>query len=149
MYKHILVATDGSKLSRKAIATAVSLANALGSRLTGVYVIPPFNPGVYGEAMMMYVPALTPAGHRDAFKREGKKALDVVDAMARAAGLDNGSALLAAEHPWEGVIRTAKAKKCDLIVMASHGRRGIAGLVLGSETTKVLTHSKIPVLVCR
>ncbi len=148
MYKHILVPTDGSKLSRKAIATAVSLAKEVGARLTGVYVIPPFNPGLYGDAMM-YVPALTPAGHREAFKREGKKALDVVDAMARAAGLDNGAALLAADHPWEGIIRTAKGKKCDLIVMASHGRRGIAGLVLGSETTKVLTHSRIPVLVCR
>ena len=57
--------------------------------------------------------------------------------------------MLIADTPWEGIIRTAKAKKCDLIVMASHGRRGLAGLLLGSETTKVLTHSKIPVLVCR
>ena len=148
MYKHILVPTDGSKLSDKAAATAVGLAKSLGARLTGVYVIPPFSPTIYGEGLM-YAPGITPASHREAFKREGKKALDAVDNLARAAGVDSGRALLAAFHPWEGLIRTAKAKKCDLIVMASHGRRGIAGLILGSETTKVLTHSKVPVLVCR
>ena len=67
----------------------------------------------------------------------------------RAAGTEYGRMILTADNPWEGVIRAAKAKKCDLIVMASHGRHGLAGLLLGSETAKVLTHSKIPVLVCR
>ena len=148
MYRHLLVPTDGSKLSNKAIAAAVDLAKSLGARLTGVYVIPPYSPTMYGEALM-YAPAISPASHREAFKREGKKALDVVQSVAGAAGVDSGRATLAAFYPWEGILRTAKAKKCDLVVMASHGRRGIAGLILGSETTKVLTHSKVPVLVCR
>jgi nucleotide-binding universal stress UspA family protein len=148
MYKHILVPTDGSKLSKKAVAAAVGLAKSLGARLTGVYVIPPFSPTMYGEALM-YAPEISATSHREAFKREGKKALDTVASMARAAGLDAGRAMLSALSPWEGITSTAKGKRCDLIVMASHGRRGIAGLILGSETTKVLTHSKVPVLVCR
>jgi nucleotide-binding universal stress UspA family protein len=79
----------------------------------------------------------------------GRKALAAVEIESQAARVPYGSAILAADTPWEGIVRAAKAKKCDLIVMASHGRRGLAGLLLGSETTKVLTHSRIPVLVCR
>ena len=148
MYKHILVSTDGSKLSGKAIRTAVMLARALGARVTGVYVIPPYPPPMYGEAMI-YAPAMSSAKYRDSAKRAGKKALAAVEIEAQTAGVACAAALLAAADPWEGIVRTAKAKKCDLVVMASHGRRGLSGFLLGSETTKVLTHSKIPVLVCR
>ena len=148
MYQHILVPTDGSKLSRTAIRAAVNLAKAVGARVTGVYVIPPYVPPMYGEGFV-YATGLSSARHRNAVKRDGKKALAVVEIEARIAGIDSAEAMLAAPNPWEGVLRTAKAKKCDLIVMASHGRRGLAGLLLGSETSKVLTHSKIPVLVCR
>ena len=91
----------------------------------------------------------SPSRYRETVKREGKKALAVLEIEAQAAGVESREAMLAAPTPWEGIIRTAKSKKCDLIVMASHGRRGLAGLLLGSETTKVLTHSKTPVLVCR
>jgi nucleotide-binding universal stress UspA family protein len=90
-----------------------------------------------------------PERQRAAAKRAGKKALDEIEAMADAAGIEFGSTIVAASTPWEGILKTAKAKRCDLVVMASHGRRGLSGLLLGSETTKVLTHSKIPVLVCR
>jgi nucleotide-binding universal stress UspA family protein len=148
MFKHILVPTDGSKLSGKAIRSAVRLAGATGAKVTGVYVIPPYLPPMSGEALM-YMPAMSHEKFRASAKRAGQKALAAVEAEARAASVASGSALLAATNPWEGIVRTAKAKKCDLIVMASHGRRGLAGLLLGSETTKVLTHSKIPVLVCR
>lgn len=144
MYENILVPTDGSKLSMKAVKAAVKLAAALGARMTGVYVIPAAMPPIYGDAMIYL-----PGKDRAVAKRQGKKALDEVERAARAAGIRCASVLTAAGAPWEGVLKTAKAKRCDLIVMASHGRRGLAGLLLGSETTKVLTHSKVPVLVCR
>jgi len=148
MFKHILVATDGSKLSGKAIRTAIKLAEATGAKVTGIYVIAPYVAPAYGEGMM-YMPAVSPKRYREITERTARKALAVVEIEARTAKIEYRSAMLTADNPWEGIIRTAKAKKCDLIVMSSHGRRGLAGLLLGSETTKVLTHSKVPVLVCR
>jgi nucleotide-binding universal stress UspA family protein len=148
MFKHILVSTDGSKLSGKAIATAVRLAAATGAKLTGAYVIAPFTPPIYGEAAI-YVPAVSPKRYKELAGREARKALAAIEIEARTAGVEYRGASLTAGTPWEGILRTARGGKCDLIVMASHGRRGLAGLLLGSETTKVLTHSKIPVLVCR
>ena len=148
MYQHILVSTDGSKLSHKAVRTAARLAKAVGARVTGLYVIPPYVPPMYGEGVI-YSQVNSPQRHRELVKRAGRKALAVVEIEAQAAGVASGGAILAAQNAWQGIIRTAKTKKCDLIVMASHGRRGLAGLLLGSETSKVLTHSKIPVLVCR
>lgn len=148
MFKHILVSTDGSKLSGKAIRAAARLAAATGAKLTGCYVIAPYVPPMYGEAAV-YVPAISPKRYQELTGREARKALAVAEIEARTAGVDYRGTSLVAGTPWEGIIRAAKSKKCDLIVMASHGRRGLAGLVLGSETTKVLTHSKIPVLVCR
>jgi nucleotide-binding universal stress UspA family protein len=148
MYKHILVPTDGSKLSQKAITAAAELAKASGAKLTGVYVIPPYTPPVYGEGVA-YVPEMTPKAYKELTDREARKALAAVEVEGEAAGVDTKVASLTHAHPWEGIIRTARSKKCDLIVMASHGRKGLAGLLLGSETTKVLTHSTIPVLVCR
>lgn len=148
MYKHILVSTDGSKLSGKAIRTAVKLAHATGAKVTGVYVIAPFVTPAYAEGML-YVPGLSPKRYQEITEREARKALAAIEIEARTGGVQYATTMLTADNPWEGIIRTAKAKRCDLIVMASHGRRGLAGLLLGSETTKVLTHSKIPVLVCR
>ena len=148
MYKHILVPTDGSRLSQKAIKTAARLAKATGARVTGVYVIPSYTPAMYGEGVM-YGPQVSPKRYMEMAEREAKKALAVVEVETQTCGVAGGSTMLTANNPWEGIIRAAKAKKCDLVVMASHGRRGLAGLVLGSETTKVLTHSTIPVLVCR
>jgi nucleotide-binding universal stress UspA family protein len=148
MYKHILIPTDGSKLSTKAIKTAVRLAKSFGAKLTAVYVIPPYVPPVYGEAVI-YVPEVTPKRYKEITGREAKKALAAVDTEAQAAGIDAKSIEVTADQAWQGIVRAARSRGCDLIVMASHGRRGLAGLLLGSETTKVLTHSKIPVLVCR
>jgi nucleotide-binding universal stress UspA family protein len=148
MFKHILVPTDGSKLSAKAIRIAVRLARDTGAKVTGAYVIAPYVPPAYGEAAI-YVHAVSQKRYKALTEREARKALAAVEVDARTSGIEYGSTMLTAMNPWEGIIRAAKAKKCDLIVMASHGRRGLAGLLLGSETTKVLTHSKTPVLVCR
>ena len=148
MFTHILVPTDGSKLSEKAIKTAATLAKTLSAKVTGVYVIPPYVPPVYGEAAI-YVPEVTPKRYKEITAREAKTALTTVEAVAKTAGIDCKTVAVTADQAWEGIVRTAHSKGCDLIVMASHGRRGLSGLLLGSETTKVLTHSKTPVLVCR
>jgi nucleotide-binding universal stress UspA family protein len=148
MYKHILVPTDGTKLSARAVRAAVALARTCGARITGVYVIPPYVPPVYAEGML-YVADIGPRRHKELMAKAAKKALDALGAEARRGRVACASATPLADQPWDGILKTARAKRCDLIVMASHGRRGIAGLLLGSETTKVLTHSKIPVLVCR
>jgi nucleotide-binding universal stress UspA family protein len=148
MFKHILVSTDGSKLSGKAIRTAVRLAAATGAKLTGSYVIAPYMAPMYGEAAM-YVPAVSPKRYKELTAREARKALAAIEIEARTGGVEYRAASLVADTPWEGIIRTAKARQCDLIVMASHGRRGIAQALLGSETQRVLTHSRIPVLVVR
>ena len=148
MYKHILVPTDGSRLSVKEIKAAAQLAKAIGAKLTGVYVIPPYVPPMYGEAVV-YVPEVSPRRYKELSQKEAKKALAAVEIEAQTAGVPCKALSLTADQAWQGIIRTAHAKKCDLIVMASHGRRGLTGLLLGSETTKVLTHSKTPVLVCR
>jgi nucleotide-binding universal stress UspA family protein len=148
MFKHILVPTDGSRLSQKAVRKAAALARAFGARLTGVYVSPPYPPPVYGEAMA-YVPEVSRKRFDALMRKEAAKALAVVEIEAKTSGVDSRKATVTESDPWRGILRAAASAKCDLIVMASHGRRGLAGLLLGSETVKVLTHSKIPVLVCR
>ena len=109
--------------------------------------IPPYTPP-YGEAAI-YVAGLTAKRYKEAAQRTARKALAALKIEAGIAGVPCQTLTVTAPSPWEGIIASAKRKKCDLIVMASHGRRGLTGLILGSETTKVLTHSKIPVLVCR
>jgi nucleotide-binding universal stress UspA family protein len=148
MYKHILVATDGSKLSAKAVKTAVRLAKTLGAKLTAAYVISPYVPPMYSEAVA-YAPPITLQKYRQLAGREAKKALAGAEIEAQTAGISCSTVSTTNEQPWLGIVRTAQSRKCDVIVMASHGRRGLSGLLLGSETNKVLTHSKIPVLVCR
>ena len=148
MYKHILVATDGSKLSAKAIKTATRLASSLGARLTGVYVVrEPLAP-MYSEASGS-VPQMSPRKFKEVTEREARNALSMVETEAQAAGVECSTLRLSNNQPHAGILRAADSKKCDLIVMASHGRRGLSAMLLGSETNKVLTHSSIPVLVCR
>jgi len=147
MYKHILVPTDGSKLSAKAVRTAARLAKICGARITGVYVIAPDLPPVYAEGAMYG--GLSSRNYKELKEKEAKKALAVVDIEAQTSGVRASMISFTKDQPWRAIIDTARSKKCDLIVMASHGRRGLSGLLLGSETAKVLTHSKIPVLVCR
>jgi nucleotide-binding universal stress UspA family protein len=146
VYKHILVPTDGTALSLKAARAAGKLAAKLGARMTAIYVIEPFMPPMAAEGMM-YPNSYSAREHEKSMQRLADKALAKV---ALAAG-EVKCATLARVHvrPWEAIVEAAKARRCDLIVMASHGRRGLAGLLLGSETQKVLTHSRTPVLVCR
>ena len=148
MYKHILVSTDGSDLSTKAIRTAVALAGATGAKLTGVYVIAPFVATDYGEGVA-FGPAISRKSYREITAREARVALAAIEIEAGAGGVKCATMTITADSPWAGILVAAKSKGADLIVMASHGRRGLDAVVLGSETTKVLTHSTIPVLVCR
>ena len=147
MYRHILVPTDGSKLSAKAIRTAARLAKLCGAKLTGLYVIPSYIAPVHAEGMTYGM--ISPRSYKELTGKEAKKALAVVEIEAQTSGVDVSKISLTADQPWRAIIGTARSKRCDLIVMASHGRRGLSALLLGSETAKVLTHSKTPVLVCR
>jgi nucleotide-binding universal stress UspA family protein len=145
MYKHILVPTDGSPLSLKAARAAARLAKPLKARITAFYVIEPFTPPMSAEGMAFRM-------QQDIREYEQGARRSADRALAKAATAAGGKCDTAAvvhENPWEAIIKAADSKKCDLIVMASHGRRGISALLLGSETQKVLTHSKTPVLVCR
>ena len=149
MYRHILVPTDGSKLSAKAIKTAARLAKLCGAKLTGLCVTPTYVAPVYAEGMTYGM--VSSRSYKKLKEREARKALAVVDIEAQTAGVAVlvSKISLTGDQPWRAIIGTARSKKCDLIVMASHGRRGLSALLLGSETAKVLTHSRIPVLVCR
>ncbi len=142
MYRHILVATDGSRFSAAAIRMAAGLARSLGAKLTGLHVVAPYLPAHGGAYASL-------SGFRRAVRNEARQALAAFVARARAQGVATFAASALGGEPWRVILRTARSRKCDLIVMASHGRRGLAGLLLGSETAKVLSHSKIPVLVCR
>jgi nucleotide-binding universal stress UspA family protein len=146
MYKHILVPTDGSPLSLKAARTAARLAAPLKAKITTVYVSPPYPPPISAEGIV-YHQSYSEAEYARDIRKVAKRATGKVEAAAGKVACVGISAV--GEHPWKAIIEVARSKKCDLIVMASHGRRGLAGLLLGSETQKVLTHSKTPVLVCR
>jgi nucleotide-binding universal stress UspA family protein len=144
MYKRILVPTDGSEITRKAVANAASLAKAFGARLYAISIKEPFPYSAISE--MQPTP---PQEFYDAQERIASNRLAEVAKFAQEAGVTVESHSVEALHPWEAIIDHAKAKECDLIVMASHGRRGVSALLLGSETQKVLTHSTVPVLVVR
>ena len=147
MYKHILVPTDGSNLSARAIHEAVAFARSNGARISGFYAAPQYSVQVYGD----FIPPdfITPQEFARQSKRTAEKYLGAIQKSAKAAGVRCKTGYVSSDTPWQAIIKAARANKCDLIFMASHGRRGLAGLLLGSETTKVLTHSKIPVLVHR
>jgi nucleotide-binding universal stress UspA family protein len=145
MYKNILIPTDGSELAGKAVQHGLTLAKTIGAKVTTVTVSKPFR--VFTLEMGMVED--TSADYKKRIQENGAKILGAVAAEAKTAGVASETVQVEHEHPYQAIIDTAKMKGCDLIVMASHGRRGIAAFVLGSETVKVLTHSKIPVLVHR
>lgn len=144
MYKRILVPTDGSELTAKAVQTAIQLAKLAGAELLAIGVKEPFPYSAISE--MQPVP---PQEFFDAQERMAGAHVKAVAEAAAAAGVKCQGHTVEALHPWEAIIEHAREKQCDLIVMASHGRRGVAALLLGSETQKVLTHSALPVLVVR
>ena len=144
MYQQILVPTDGSEISNRAVEAAARLAVLTGAKLEVLSVKEPFPYSAISE--MQPVP---PQEFYDAQERLATERLAAGLAAARTCGIQAMGASLEALHPWEAILEQAKAKGCDLIVMASHGRRGLGALLLGSETQKVLTHSTVPVLVIR
>ena len=149
MFKHILLPTDGSKLSNKAVKQAIEVAKELGAKITAVHIVGDYHLALPDEGFEMpEIPTL-----KKRFEEEGatraKKILGAVKAAAKIAGVECDVVMATSDVPYKTIINEATKFKCDLIVMASHGRRGLDGILLGSETQKVLTHSKIPVLVCR
>ena len=145
MYKHILIPTDGSNLAGMAITHGIQFAKEIGAKVTGVTVSEPFHLLTIAPNQLEY----TRAEHRKHCEAYAAEVLRAVSAAATAAGVACETVHIEHAHPYKAIIDTATANGCDLIIMASHGRRGIEAIVLGSETTKVLTHSKIPVLVHR
>jgi nucleotide-binding universal stress UspA family protein len=147
MFKHLLVPTDGSALSLATVARAVSFAKEAGARITLLYAeqSPPMAyPGVGAIS--------SPHLERQAQDRmdiAAREILDQAQGVASEAGVEADTVILVGSHPYALIIQAAQSRDCDLIFMASHGRRGVSALLLGSETNKVLTHSKIPVLVYR
>ncbi len=147
MFKNILIPTDGSKLSAKAVKSGVAFARSIKARVTGCYVVEPFQPYYFGDYIPPDMP--TPKEFERHARDAGEKYLERIETAARTAGLKYSGSVLMADTPYAGIINAARKGKCDLIFMASHGRSGLSGVLLGSETHKVLTHSKIPVLVYR
>jgi nucleotide-binding universal stress UspA family protein len=146
MYKHILIPTDGSALSEMAIRHGIALARAIRAKVTALAVSPSF-PLEVDPLMVGYTPS--PGQYARDTEARAEKYLAVARVEAGIAGVPCETVHATQDHVYEAIIDTASKKGCDLILMASHGRKGISAFVIGSETYKVLSHSKIPVLVCR
>ena len=144
MYKRILFPTDGSEITSKALQTAVAMAKLNGAELFALAVKEPFPYSAISEIQPM-----PPQEYFDAQQRVAAARVERVGDAAAEAGVSCQSHTVEATHPWEAILDHGKAQGCDLIVMASHGRRGVSALLLGSETQKVLTHGTLPVLVVR
>ncbi len=147
MYKNLFVPTDGSKLSMKAVEHAAALAKAMGAKLTVFYAAPGYPQPMYAEGIVY--DAIPKKEYEAMAKKEAEKLLGKAVAKARAAGVSAEAMHTIHDAPWEAILQGAKKSKADAIVMASHGRRGLSAMLLGSETQKVLTHSKITVIVVR
>jgi len=144
MYQRILVPTDGTEITRKAVSTAIELAKLMNARLYALSVKEPFPYSALSE--MQPTP---PQEFYDAQERIANQRVQEVHEACAAAGLSCDGQTVEALHPWEAIIDHAKRQQCDLIVMASHGRRGMAALLLGSETQRVLIHTPVPVLIVK
>ncbi|MEW6761812.1 MAG: universal stress protein [Pseudomonadota bacterium] len=145
MYKRILLPTDGSEASQRAIQSGVDFARSIGAEVVAMTATPEFHALTANAEMLEQ----TRDEYLAASRASGQRLLDQAAAVARDAGVPCSVVQVVSDDPYEAIIAAARDKLCDLIVMASHGRRGIKGLLLGSETQKVLVHSAIPVLVHR
>lgn len=146
MFKSILIPTDGSELSQRAVQAAMELAQLHRARVTAVHVVPDYH------LLIAYEGAFDPVTEErieQEAKTRAESYLAYVRARARDAGVDCDTVCETSDHPYDAILKTADAHRCDLIVMTSHGRKGLAAVLLGSETRKVLTHARIPVLVVR
>jgi nucleotide-binding universal stress UspA family protein len=145
MYAHILIATDGSDLAERAVEQGLALAKVLGSTVTAVTVTEPWTAAVSGE----WAVAFPVEDYEKATAANAEKILDGVQQAAVGLGVTCDAVHVKDQYAAEAIVEEAKARGCDLIVMASHGRRGIAKFVLGSQATRVLAHSSVPLLICR
>jgi len=145
MYKHLLIATDGSELAQKAVEAGLSLAKSLGAKVTAVFVTESWATKVPGE-MAIGFPI-------DAYEQScadnAEQVLTAVAEQAKVKGVTCELKHMKDQFPADGIIALCKSERCDLIVMASHGRRGLSRLLLGSQANQVVTHSEVPVLICR
>ena len=147
MFKNILVPTDGSELSDSTVERAISFAKDAGARITFFYAQPDFPTPLYGEGALF--DPTTPEQFSNTATTETEKILTHYNTSTTAAKIESNGDTIVSKVPFKTIITTTQRNGNDLIFMTSHGRRGLSGLLLGSETQKVLTHSKIPVLVYR
>ena len=147
MFKHILVPTDGSALSAETVARAISFAKDAKARLAFLYVQPDYPVSYFGEGAL--VDPTTPESFAQMTARVAEEILSRSAAAARQAGIEAQTITVINDLPYQAIVDTAQEAGCDLILMTSHGHRGLANLLLGSETQKVLSHTNIPVLVYR
>lgn len=147
MFKNILVPIDGSPLSTKAVKLAVGLAREQKARVTGFFVGPQWQPNVSPDASTAGY--ISPAQHAESVRKIATRYLAGVKKLAATAGVRCDTFHSTGDYPFDEIVKAVKKHKCDLICMASHGRRGISRLILGSETSKVLAHSGVPVLVVK
>lgn len=146
MFTHFLISTDGSPLAHKAARAGIELAHALSAKVTAYYAIEPLHM-LYDEGYSMDQEMID--GVEAVARAAGQKHVDSIGEIAKAAGVAFDSVMSKAPTAYEGIIETAKERKCDVIFIASHGRRGLSKLIMGSVTQKVLAHSEIPVVVYR
>ena len=147
MFKHLFVPTDGSPLSLETVKRAISFAIEAGARITFFYAKPEYPVAFYGEGAL--IDPTTPEKFAKMAAQQADEILGLCTKLAADARVESAVATKTSDIPYEAIIAAADSAGCDLIFMASHGRRGFGGLLLGSETQKVLTHSRIPVLVYR
>jgi nucleotide-binding universal stress UspA family protein len=143
MFKHVLFPVDGSEASQSVIKKCVALARENGARLTVLHVIPEFHILAYQTDMLVDTPEL----YRKDSEEHARSLLSRVEGEAIEQGVSCESSFINGDHPYEQIVRLAADKECDLICMASHGHTGVKSLLLGSETQKVLSHTKVPVMV--
>lgn len=145
MFKHLLIATDGSELSGRAVRQGLSLAKCLGAKVTAVTVTEPFAASIPIEVALVF----SEKEYEKAVGASAENILQSVSAAAAADGIPCETVHVKGLYPADGILDTAKARGCDLIVMGSHGRRGLSRLVLGSQANRVVTQSTAAVLICR
>ena len=148
MFKHILIATDGSELAEKAVAHGIELAKHLGAKVTAVTVTESWDALSMAALAERNIPNPV-ADYEERMAASANRTLWSVSEAAKKLGQPCGTVYVKDRHPADGILETARAQNCDLIVMASHGRRGLSRLLLGSQANKVVTLSPTPVLICR
>lgn len=145
MYKHLLLATDGSELAQHAVEHGLTLARTVGAKATIITITMPWSAIAYGEMAV----AVPPDDYDANMKEQAGRTLAAAGKLAKDKGVASESMHVSDINPYQAILAAARDKSCDLIVVGSHGRSGISRLLLGSETVKILTHTKIPVLVWR